>query len=63
MELIIRKISGKGRHEMGSYIEEAIRKLERQKKLFGTEYDEELVLTVASELAEEDAFSDYTMGV
>ena len=63
MELILQKISGKDRDEMESYIEEAIRKLERQKKLFGIQYDGELILTVAYDLAEEDAFSAYTMGV
>lgn len=49
--------------EMNNYIEEAERKLEQQKELFGISYDADMILSVAFELAEEDAFSAYTMGV
>lgn len=45
------------------FIEEAERKLELQKKLFGIEYDADKILSMAFELAEEQAYSDYTFGV
>lgn len=48
---------------MNTFIEEAKRKLELQKKLFGIKYDADMILDIAFELAEEDAYSDYTFGV